>query len=78
MVGSRVLHNQAGIAFHALVDGGFLDGPLADVGPLLLVIGGALRILGGVGRLPPRVPARAELLEEIAIDGGRLSGTRAD
>lgn len=78
MVGSCVLHNQTGIAFHALVDSGLLDGPLADVGPLLFVIGGALRILGCVGRLPPRVPALAELLEEVALDGGRLSGAKTD
>ena len=72
MVGSGILHNETVIALHALVDGGLLNSPLANVCPLLLIAGRTLRILCGVGRLPSRVPALAELLKEVGLDGGRL------
>lgn len=73
VVGSGILDDETGVALHALVNGRLLNGPLANVGPLLLVVG-ALGVLRGVRRLPSRVPALAELLEEVGLDGGRLMG----
>ena len=36
MVGSWVLDHETLIAFDTLVDGGFLNGPLSDIGPVLI------------------------------------------
>ena len=68
----RVLDNETLITLHALVDDGLLNGPLADVSPLLLGIGAGLLL--GVGRLPARVPVIGELLEEGSLELGRLFG----
>jgi len=68
VVGSRVFDNETLISLHALVDSGLLDGPLANVRPLLV----ASALLLGVGGLPPAVPAICELLEERSLELGRL------
>ena len=59
------------VALNSLEDSGFLDGPLADIGPLLL--GGLVgQFLLGVADLPPRVPVVGELFIEGSADGQRL------
>lgn len=68
MVSGRVLHNETLVALHALVNGGLLDGPLADVSPLLIVAG----VLLGVGRLPSGLPVIGELLKEGSLECGGL------
>jgi hypothetical protein len=70
VVGSLVLDNKTFVAFHALVDGRFLDGPGADILPLLFsrLVGFLLR----VGCLPPRIPVICELLEERSFEVRRL------
>ena len=68
MVSGSVLHDQTGIALHALVNRRLLDSPLADVGPLFI----ALNVLLGMRGLPPLVPALGELLEEWSFELGGL------
>lgn len=69
-MGGGVLDNKTGIALHALVHLGLFHGPLADVGPLLLII--TASILLRMGGLPTGVPAVGELLEELGLDVGGL------
>lgn len=73
MVGGLVLDDQALVALDALVDGRLLDGPLADVSPLLILL--ALQVLLGVGRLPPGLPVVGELLKEGGLEGCGLIST---
>lgn len=68
VVSGGVLDNKTLVALHSLVDGRLLDGPLADVGPLLVVAG----VLLGVGRLPSGLPVVGELLKEGSLEGGGL------
>ena len=66
VVGGRVLDDQTLIALNTLEDGGLLDSPLANVGPVLL---GLRVVLLGVGPLPSRLPALGELLQEGGLQG---------
>jgi hypothetical protein len=70
VVSSRVLDDQSLVALDALVLGGLLNSPLADVGPFLVLLVGS--VLLSVGRLPSLVPVVGELLEEVGLQGGRL------
>lgn len=70
MMGGGVLDNESLVAFHTLEDGGLLDCPLADVGPLLFLV--SLRLLLGVGWLPSSVPTVGKLFQEIGLDRRRL------
>lgn len=76
VVGSLVLDDQALVSLHSLVDGGLLDGPLADVRPLLLLLACALEVLLCVGRLPPRLPVIGELLKEGSLEGCGLENRK--
>jgi hypothetical protein len=49
VVGSGVLYNQTLVTIDTLEDGGLLDSPFANVGPIIL----RLVVLLRVGRLPP-------------------------
>jgi hypothetical protein len=69
VVGSGVLDDKTLVAFHAFVDGGLLNCPLADVCPFLVA---ALGVLLGVRRLPPLLPVVGELLKEGGLKLGRL------
>lgn len=71
MVCSGVLDNQTLIADHAREDGGLLDGPLANIGPLLVLVR-VLGVLLGVGGLPAGLPVIGELLKERGLEGGGL------
>ena len=66
VVGGRVLDDQTLIALNTLEDGGLLDSPLANVGPVLL---GLRVVLLGVGPLPSGLPALGELLQEGGLQG---------
>lgn len=68
VVGGDILDNKTLIALHALVDGRLLNGPLADVGPLLV----ALRLLLGVRGLPSLLPVISKLFEERSLKLGGL------
>lgn len=73
VVRSLVLDDQALVTLHALEDGGLLNGPLANVGPLLLLLAlGVLHILLGMRRLPAGLPVICELFEERGLEGGGL------
>jgi hypothetical protein len=72
VMGSDVLDNEALVTLHALVDGGLLNRPLADVRPFL-VAGG---VLLGVRRLPPLLPVAGELLKERGLELGGLVSMR--
>lgn len=71
MVGGRVLDNQTLVASHAREDRGLLNRPLANIGPLLVLIG-ILCVLLRVGRLPAGLPVICELLQEGGLEGGGL------
>lgn len=71
MMGSCVLHNQALITLHSLEDVWLFNSPFADVCPLLVLVR-TLGILLGVRWLPSCLPIVCELLDEIALDSGRL------
>jgi hypothetical protein len=68
VVGSGVLHDQTLVTIDTLEDGGLLDSPFANVGPVIL----RLVVLLRVGRLPPRLPVVRELLQERSLEAGRL------
>ncbi len=68
VVGGGVLDNKTLVTLHSLVDGGLLNSPLADVRPLLIILG----VLLGVGRLPPLLPVIGELFQEGSLELGRL------
>lgn len=68
MVSGGVLDDKALVALNALVDSRLLNGPLANVRPLLV----ALCVLLGVRGLPPLLPVVGELLEERRLKLGRL------
>ncbi|GKT83306.1 hypothetical protein Ct61P_01156 [Colletotrichum tofieldiae] len=65
VVSSRVLDNKTLVALDALVDGGLLNSPFADVGPFLIVLG----VFLGVGRAPASLPVVGELLKEGGLEG---------
>jgi len=71
-MGGDVLDNKALVALHALVDGGLLNRPLADVRPFLVARVGLL----GVRRLPPLLPVAGELLKERGLELGGLVSMR--
>jgi hypothetical protein len=68
-MGGGVLDDQALVALDALEHRGLLDGPLADVRPLLF---GGLVVLLGVRLFPSLVPVVGELLEERGLQLGGL------
>lgn len=71
MVGSGVFQHETLVTLDTLEDGGFLNGPLSNVGPVLL----GVRVgLLGVGGGPSLLPVIGELLDEGSLDGGRLEG----
>ena len=70
-MGGDILDDQALVTLHTLVDGGLLDGPLADVGPFLGFVL-ALGVLLGARLFPALLPIVGELLEEVGLDLGRL------
>lgn len=76
VVSSSVLDNKTLVALNALEDGGFFNGPLADVGPLLVLLL-AIRLLLGVRGLPAGLPVIGELFKEVGLDGGRLQARKA-
>jgi len=69
VVSSFVLDDQALIALHALEHRRLLDGPGADVCPLLVV---GLDVLLCVRGLPSVLPVVCELLEERRLELGGL------
>lgn len=69
MVSGGVLDNKTLIAVNSLVLDRLLNGPLADVCPLLLRAG---RILLCVRGLPSLVPVVGELFKEVSLEVGRL------
>lgn len=70
VVSGRVLHNQTLITLHSLEDGGLLNSPLANKGPILLGLGvNLLRVRG----LPPGLPVVSELLQEGGFQGSGLN-----
>lgn len=69
MVSSLVLDNETLIALNALQDSGLLDGPVADVRPLLIV---GLDVLLCVRGLPSALPVVCELLKERSLECGGL------
>ena len=69
VVSGRVLDDQTLVALNTLKDGGFLDCPLANVGPVLVGLG---VILLCVRALPPGLPVVGELLKEGSLKSGRL------
>lgn len=71
MMSSRVLDNETLVTFHALELNGLLNGPLANIGPLLFLFR-ASGVLLGMGWLPTLLPAIGELLEEVRLDGAGL------
>ena len=60
-----VLDDQSLVALHALQHRRLLDGPGADVSPLLVI---ALDILLRVRGLPPRLPVVGKLLKEWCLE----------
>lgn len=69
VVSGRVLDDQTLVALNTLEDGGLLDRPLANVGPVLVGLG---VILLCVRTLPPGLPVVGELLKEGSLKSGRL------
>lgn len=69
-MGSLVLDDETLVALDALQDSGLLDGPVADVGPLLVV---GLDVLLCVRGLPSALPVVCELLEEGRLECGGLA-----
>jgi hypothetical protein len=69
VVRSGVLQHQTLVALNALEDGGLLDGPLSNVGPVLLRLG---ILLLGVRWSPSLLPVVGELLQEGSFEGGGL------
>jgi hypothetical protein len=70
VVSGRVLDNKTLVALDTLEDGRLLNGPLADVSPVLIRLG---VILLRVGALPAGLPVAGELLEEGSLERGRLN-----
>jgi hypothetical protein len=70
VVSSLVLDDQSLVALHALQNRGLLNGPCADVCPLLVI---GLDILLRVRRLPSVLPVVCELLEERRLELGGLN-----
>lgn len=74
MVSGLVLEHETLVADNASELGGLLDGPRADVGPLLVLLL-ALGLVGGllgVRGLPSGLPVVGELLVEGGLDDGGL------
>lgn len=69
VVSSRVLHDQTLVALNSLEDGGLLNSPLANEGPVLLGLG---VVLLRVRELPPGLPVISELLQEGSLKRGGL------
>jgi hypothetical protein len=69
VVGRDILNNQTLVSVNTLVDGRFLNGPFADISPILLRLG---VFLLGVRRSPPRFPVVRELFQEGSFKAGRL------
>ena len=72
MMSSSVLDYQTLITLHSLEDGWLLDGPFADVCPLLILFLGTFGVLLGVGRLPSGLPVICKLFNEVCLQLGRL------
>src|SRR5690242_1556688 len=69
VVSSLVLDDKTLVTLNTLQDGGLLDGPVADVSPLLVI---GLDVLLCVRGLPSVLPVICELLEEGSLERGRL------
>lgn len=73
VVSSLVLENQALVTFDTLVDGGLLDLPVANKGPLFLSVAAlGVDFLFGVRCLPSCGPVVGELLKEWGFEAGGL------
>jgi hypothetical protein len=73
VVGGRVLHHQTLVALNSLEDGGLLNSPLANEGPVLIGLG---VVLLRVRELPPGLPVVGELLQEGSLERSRLDRVR--
>lgn len=69
VVRSRVLHDETLVTLHSLEDGGLLNSPLANEGPVLIGLG---VVLLRVRELPPGLPVVGELLQEGSLESSRL------
>jgi hypothetical protein len=69
VVSSRILDNKTLVTLDTLEDGRLLDGPLANVGPILIGFG---VLLLGVRGSPTFLPVISELLKERSFEGGGL------
>lgn len=69
MVSSLVLDDETLVALNTLQDGRLLDGPGANVRPLLIV---GLDVLLCVRGLPSALPVVCELLKERGLECGGL------
>jgi hypothetical protein len=74
VVSGRVFHNETFVTIQTLEDDGFLDSPLANIGPFFL---GTLHVFLGVRGLPSFLPVICELLKEFSLEVGRLSYTKS-
>jgi hypothetical protein len=66
MMSSLVLHDETFVTNHTGEHSGFLDSPVANIGPFFL--SALLLFFLGVRRLPPTVPIRCELFEERGLE----------
>jgi hypothetical protein len=67
VMGCGVLDNETFVTLHTLEDSRLLNCPLSNVRPFLVLVG-TLRVLCGMGRLPPGLPVICELLQEIGFN----------
>lgn len=69
VVSSLILDDKTLVTLHTLQNSRLLDGPVADVCPLLVI---SLDVLLCVRSLPSSLPVVCELLEERSLDCGGL------
>jgi hypothetical protein len=69
VVSGGILHNETLVALDSLENGGLFDGPVPDIGPVILR---RRVLLFGVGRDPSGIPAFGELFEERSFQVCRL------